>query len=243
MKLGLRVNGKLNWLHTATTHMYTYYQVNEKRGKIGIQNMKILEYFVGVLVHDHFKTYYQYTAMTHAECNSHILRYLKQVIELFQREGATKFLELLLKINKKKKELEKSGNKGFEDSMVKEIEEQYILILDNWKIEYEKYVNGKKKNKSLEDEENLFKRLKEYKEEHLIFIKDFKVPFSNNLAEKALRMIKTRQKVSGCFRGEDKGSYFATIRSLFETTKKHGMNLNETVKKVFNNEKIEFIKA
>jgi len=240
---GLRVNGELSWLHTATTDLYTYYQVNEKRGKEGIKNMGILEYFVGVLVHDHFTTYYQYKAMTHAECNAHILRYLKQVIELFKRDGATKFLEFLVRINNEKKNIEKTGNSNFEGKKIEEIEKEYILILNNWKTEYERYIKGKKKNKSLEEEENLFKRLIEYKEEHLLFIKDFKVPFSNNLAEKALRMIKTKLKVSGCFRGKDKGSYFATIRSLFETTKKHGMNLHDTVRKVFNNENVEFVKA
>ena len=129
--------------------------------------------------------------------------------------------------------IEKTGKNNFEGKKIKEIEEEYILILNTWKTEYEEYTKNKKKTKSLEEEENLFKRLIEYKEEHLLFIRDFKVPFSNNLAEKALRMIKTKLKVLGCFRGKGKGSYFVTIRSLFEMSKKHGMNLNDTVRKDF----------
>lgn len=242
---GVRVNGALNWLHTATTKMFTYYQVESKRGKEGMDNLGILEYYVGVLVHDHLKAYYQYTTLTHAECNAHILRYLKHVIEIFKREGATKFLEFLVSVNNEKKgilkQVEKKERK-FSNERIEEIEKEYTSLLEEWEQEYNKYVKDKKISKSLTDEKNLISRLLEYKKEHLVFVTKMEVPFDNNLAEQAIRMIKTKLKVSGCFRGKDKGNNFAIIRSLFETTKKHGMNLFDTIKKVFDNEEIIFQK-
>ncbi|MEG2610568.1 MAG: IS66 family transposase [Bacilli bacterium] len=240
---GVRVNGDLKWIHTAVTEGYTLYQIEDKRGKKGIDNLGILKYFIGVLIHDHFVSYYKYITMTHAECNAHILRYLKQVIEIFQRKGAEKFLEYLIKINNEKKALQIKGVNEFSKEKIEEIYTKYSEILSEWELEYEKYVKGKKKTQSLIAEGNLFKRLKKYKKEHLLFIKDFEVPFSNNQAEKALRLIKTKMKVSGCFRGKDKGSNFAIIRSLLETSKKNGINLFKTVNKTFKKEELDFIKA
>lgn len=240
---GVRVNGELNWLHTAVTGYYTYYQIESKRGNDGIGNLGILEYYTGVLVHDHFINYYKYKTMTHAECNAHILRYLNQVIEVFQREGAKTFLEFLIRINNDKKALKEKDIHEFSKEELENIEEEYSKLLEEWETEYLKYVEGKTKTQSLKDEGNLFKRLKEYKEEHLRFAKNFEVPFSNNLAERALRLIKTKMKVSGCFRGKDNGSNFATIRSLFETVKKQELNLFESVKKIFNKEDLEFVKV
>jgi len=240
---GVKINGELKWLHTAVTKHYTYYQIENKRGQEGISNLGILEYYVGMLVHDHFVSYYKYKTMTHAECNAHILRYLKQVIELFKRKGAEKFLEYLIQLNNEKKALEEKDIHEFPSKKIEEIENEYLNLINEWEREYLAYVKGKKKTQSLIDEGNLFKRLKEYKEEHLQFVKKFEVPFSNNCAEKSLRLIKTKIKVSGCFRGKDNGGNFTTIRSLFETAKKQGLNLFESVIKTFNKEALEFTEA
>ena len=240
---GVGVNGELNCLHTAVTKYYTYYQIENKRGKDGISNLGILEYYVGILVHDHFSSYYQYKTMTHAECNAHILRYLNQVIEVFEREGAKKFLEFLIKTNTNKRDLQAKNIHEFKKEEIEKLETEYLQLLKEWEKEYKAYTKGKTKTQCLIDEGNLFERLREYREEHLLFIKNFKVPFSNNLAERSLRLIKTKMKVSGCYRGEDNGGNFTTIRSLFETVKKQELNLFESIRKVFNKEDLEFVKA
>ena len=98
-------------------------------------------------------------------------------------------------------------------------------------------------NTGLIEEKNLFSRLREYQKEHLLFIKDFKVPFDNNMAERSLRMIKTKMKVSGCFRGVDKGNNFATIRSIIESVKKHKMNVYDSILKILNNNTLEFVET
>ena len=240
---GVRVTGGLEWLHTATTNKFTLYQILEGRKPDTMDDMKIVSYFVGILMHDHLKAYYSHKTMTHAECNVHILRYLKAVIECFDRKGAQRLLDFLVIVNDEKKIAIQYGFESFSDKRTREIEKEYTQILDDWQEEFSRYLKGKKLTTALKDERNLFSRLLEYKEEHLLFTKDFRVPFDNNLAERSLRMIKTKMKVSGCFRGEDKGSNFATVRSVIETAKKHKMNLHDTLVKIFNKDKIEFVEV
>ncbi|MCL2473128.1 MAG: transposase, partial [Treponema sp.] len=79
----------------------------------------------------------------------------------------------------------------------------------------------------------LLRRLKEYKCEHLRFLSDFQVPFDNNLAERDLRMIKSKTKVSGCFRGSSGGSVFAAIKSYTSTLRKNSKNIFDGLKAAF----------
>ena len=99
----IRINGEQHWLHTMCNNEYVSYGVNKKRGKDAIEEMELLKFFTGILMHDHFKPYYQYEQITHAECNAHILRYLKSVIEIFQRRETEEFLKFLVEINNRKK--------------------------------------------------------------------------------------------------------------------------------------------
>lgn len=240
---GVRITGGLGWLHTATTNKFTMYQVQKRRKPEEINENRILPFFVGTLVHDHFKAYYSYKTMKHSECNVHILRYLKGVVENFKRKGAEKLMEFLVNLNNEKKIAQKYGFSSFSAKYIEDKEKQYIEILDGWEKEFKEYKKGKEMNTGLIEEKNLFSRLREYQKEHLLFIKDFKVPFDNNMAERSLRMIKTKMKVSGCFRGVDKGNNFATIRSIIESVKKHKMNVYDSILKILNNNTLEFVET
>ena len=203
--------------------------------------MELLKFFTGILMHDHFKPYYQYEQITHAECNAHILRYLKSVIDIFQRKETEDFLTFLVEVNNLKKEAINQGKKCLEESKITEIEKQYKELLEKWKISYYEYVKEVETiNKPLEEERCLFERLLEYQEEHLLFIKNFNVPFDNNMAERALRMIKTKKNVSGGFRSKKLAENFCDIRSLFGSGKKQGKNLFDIAKKTFEGKSIEF---
>ena len=100
---GVRINGKLNWLHTCCTKDYVYYEVNSKRGTDAIEAIGILSYFVNILVHDHWKPYYKNTQMTHAECNAHILRYLKGILITIEQKDVNDLIKLFVEMNETKK--------------------------------------------------------------------------------------------------------------------------------------------
>lgn len=238
---GVRINGEQHWIHTLCNKDYVSYSVNKKRGKDAIDEMELLKFFTGILMHDHFKPYYQYEQITHAECNAHILRYLKSVIDIFQRKETEDFLTFLVEVNNLKKEAINQGKKCLEESKITEIEKQYKELLEKWKTSYYEYVKEVETiNKPLEEERCLFERLLEYQEEHLLFIKNFNVPFDNNMAERALRMIKTKKNVSGGFRSKKLAENFCDIRSLFGSGKKQGKNLFDIAKKTFEGKSIEF---
>ena len=115
-------------------------------------------------------------------------------------------------------------------------------MLEKWKKAYYEYIKTKETiNKPLQEERCLFERLLEYQEQHLLFIRNFEVPFDNNMAERALRIIKTKKNVSGGFRSKDLAENFCNIRSLFGSAKKQGMNLFETTKEVLRGKTIEFL--
>jgi len=235
---GVRINGKLNWIHTACTDDTTLYMIDKKRGTEATDNMGILAYFVGVLMHDHLKSYYNYKTMDHAECNAHILRYLKGIIEIFKRKEAEELLSFLVKVNNEKKQAIKEGRMSFSEVEIKKIENEYLEILDKWEHKYKQEVENLKETKYHNDERCLIARLIEYKEEHLRFVKDFAVPFDNNAAERALRMIKTKIKVSGGFRSENGSSSFATIRSIISTAKKRGLSAYQIIRKIIRGETV-----
>ena len=96
---GARINGIQHWIHTLCDAKNVRYGVNEKRGKEALEEMELLKFFTGILMHDHFKPYYQYEQITHAECNAHIIRYLKSVIDVFHRKETEDFLTFLIEIN------------------------------------------------------------------------------------------------------------------------------------------------
>ena len=118
---------------------------------------------------------------------------------------------------------------------------KYKILVEKWKKAYYEYIKELDViNKPLEEERCLFERLLEYQEEHLLFIKNFEVPFDNNIAERALRMIKAKKNVSGGFRSKSLAENFCDIRSLFGSGKKQDKNLFEIVKEVLDGKTIDF---
>ncbi len=239
-KHGVRINGKLNWLHTCCNKEYVYYEVNAKRGTEAIDAIGILTYFVNILVHDHWKSYYKETQMTHAECNAHILRYLKGILIIIEQKDVDDLIKLFVEMNETKKQALKENCTKFEESIIEDFSNRYSNILKSWRKDLNKRMTKIKETKMFTEELNLLNRLEEYKENHLMFIKNFDVPFDNNPAEKSLRIIKTKTKVSGGFKTEEGAKTFAKIRSFISTCKIRTENVIEELVKIFEEREYKF---
>jgi transposase len=231
---GCRVNGKLNWIQVFSNSQYTLFGLNKKRGDLYADGMDILDLFTGILVHDHFKSYYGYKLMTHAECNAHILRYLKAVIEIMKHPWATDLAELLRETNKLKKHYLELGRNAMEENELNAISARYDEILEAGKAQYAAATENKKNISYFNDERLLLLRLKEYKPEHLRFLTNFDVPFDNNGSERGARFFKNKLKVAGCFRSEEGAQNYAKIASIVSTLKKQGSNLYVSINDIFN---------
>ena len=225
---GIRVNNSLQWLHVLSNKDYTFYFSHEKRGNEADNESGILPIYSGVLVHDHLKGLYRFTC-EHAECNAHILRYLKSAVEINKCEWAVAMIAFLVNANNVVKEHKARNIPALDAAVLAEYRARYDEILEQGRLEF---FQGEKKDYNSEGMK-LLRRLKEYKHEHLRFLSDFQVPFDNNLAERDLRMIKSKTKVSGCFRGREGGSVFATIKSYTSTLRKNSINVFDGLKDAF----------
>ena len=207
---GLRVNKLLYWLHVLSNKMMTYYHVDKKRG----YSWEGLE---GTLVHDHWKSYYRIDHVKHALCNAHHLRELNAVSEMDQEAWAQPMIDLLLDAH-------------HSDQGAEEISKRYDQLIDEGLVYHESHLlpnHGKRKRSKRRPGHNLLLRLKDYKADTLRFLYEEGVPFTNNQAEQDIRMVKVKQKVSGCFRSEEGAKEFAKIRSFVSTLRKQGLNLLE----------------
>ena len=214
---GLRCNKKLQWVHVSSTDTYTHFSIQEKRGSVGIDAIGILPKFKGTSVHDRFTAYDKYNC-DHSFCNAHLLRELKYVHEELDKIWASDMAGILIEANdlKKQDQLNKSGKQ--------EIEEKYSHILQAG-LEEESYIpvqNGKRGRKAKPKSRLLFEAFRDRRTEILRFVHNKDVPFDNNLAERDIRMVKLKQKISGCFRTQQGAVVFCRIRGYISTVRKQG---------------------
>ena len=228
---GIRINNSLHWLHVLGNDKYTLYAAHKKRGNYADKEVGILPSYSGVLVHDHLRGLYDFNC-DHAECNAHILRYLKAAIEGKKRKWPEDMIRLLLDA---KKAIEIS-DKPLDGASIQKFHRRYDKILEQGRLEFLKSESPDYNGEDMK----LLRRMKEYKAEHLRFISDNNVPFDNNQAERDLRMIKAKTKISGCFRAADGGDVFATLKSYTSTLRKHGMNIFNGIRDAFSNNPVLF---
>ena len=237
---GMRSQGKTNWVHAVSTDTLTHYAIHEKRGSQATTDIGILPDFIGTMMHDHWKPYYTFTDCTHAECNAHHIRNLKGIHENYGHEWAQNMASLLIEIKRAVETLKVKGLNAMAKSDIEQYIARYNEIIIQGMAEDTAKNSGlvsKKTGKPVKsDALRLLQRLKAYDIETLAFLFDFSIPFDNNLAERDLRMIKLRQKISGCFRGENGGDLFCRIRSYVSTCRKNGLDVMESLKRAIKGE-------
>jgi transposase len=228
---GLRVEGRLNWLHVASTARLTYYSVHPKRGQAGMQAMGILPVFTGRAVHDHWQPYFAFKGCQHALCNAHHLRELLFVVEQHKQDWAETLIRLLLDA-KAEVAASPAGQMSLPPERLACYEQRYDdLVMRGLEANPPPIAPApnKRGRKKQSPPKNLLDRLQKHKPQVLAFMYDFRVPFDNNLAERDVRMVKTKQKVSGSFRTRAGAETFCAIRSYISTTRKHGLNVIDAI--------------
>ena len=196
---GFRVNGKREWLHTASTDLLTLYGHHPKRGSAAMDAIGVLPAFKGIMVHDCWSPYFGY-ACEHAVCNAHILRDLKGISENTGQRWSDEMHDLLLEIYAAVDGAPESAG-SLTPVEIEEFQRRFDLILENGKAENSSsplpVQGGRRSRKRRTPAENLIDRCQRYRVEILRFMTDFRVPFTNNLAERDIRMVKVQQKISG----------------------------------------------
>jgi len=234
---GVHVAGKLHWLHSASTALLTWLGAHPKRGKEAMDSHGILPEFNGIAVHDGWAPYAQYEC-EHALCNAHHLRELIFIAETTQQPWATQLIELLRQACN---EVNRSIEQG-EQSLCASRQKYYRqrsskLITEGLKLNPQRQRDpsqAKRRGKVKQSPAfNLLARLERQADQVWRFIADHQVPFTNNQAERDIRMPKLKQKVSGCFRSEAGLDAFCTIRSYLGTLRKQARPLFESLAQVF----------
>ena len=196
---------------------------HRKRGREAMDEIGILPKFRGSAIHDHWKSYYYYVLCAHGECNQHHLRHLTYLYEDLGVDWALEMACLLLRIKDHVDLSKLFGADRLEQEDIEKYEEMYRKIL----------AGADRSDKAPKEARRMANRLTDYEQETLLFMIDFDVPFTNNLAERDIRMPKGKQKISGGFRTYEGAKRFARIRGFISTVKKKGKSVFDGLASVF----------
>jgi transposase len=227
---GTRSEKKNFWVHVAVNPDFSHFSFHNKRGFDGMIAGGILPNFKGTAVHDFFKPYLKFECK-HSFCNAHLLR------ELIGAHETTKqvWTEMMLGVLITGLDARKESNSETASMDILKMYDRAILMgfQENPDIDI-----GKRRSSS--KVVNLLKRMDRYKEGILKFLFTTDVPFDNNLAERALRMFKVKNKISGCFRNSQSGDFFCRLRSFLDTCKKQKLPILESINEVFKTGNFQF---
>jgi len=226
----LSVMGKRMYGHVACTDRLTHYAIHAKRGSEAVNAIDILPKFSGTSIHDGLATYFTYSNCLHGLCNEHHRRELTYLAEEQKQIWAAEMNTLLLDMNTAVKEAREKGLKHLHHTEVADWKNQYEAILqkgylanppDPPKVDAP-VKRGRRKQSAAR---NLLDRLSKHQDAVLRFLECFDVPFTNNQAERDIRMVKVQQKISGGFRSLPGAQAFLRIRSYLSTLRKQGTHV------------------
>lgn len=237
---GGRIKGLLHWFHVCATTWLTLYCWHHKRGQQAMHAMGLLPHYTGRAMHDRWSSYDQY-ACAHSVCGAHLLRDCLFVAEHDQQPWAQAMYELLLRMKEAAEQWRAQGAKAIPQAERDEWVSRYFSVLaDGFAAHLALAPPGsatqpKKMGRPKQDaSKNLLDALLKRAEQVLAFLDDLAVPFTNNQAERDLRMIKVQQKISGTFRSEHGATAFCAIRSYLSTMRKQGRSMLAAMAAVFN---------
>lgn len=219
---GLRVDGKLRWVHSASTGKYSLIIVHDKRGTAAMDAAGVLPAFTGVAVHDAWGPYDTYRNATHALCNAHALRELQAVTD-HTPDGQWCWAEQSADALRDMKDLVDAALTAPGDDLDRIDHTALADALHRYRsaVQIGVAATADRSSKLQAKHHALARRLIDREQDYLRFTTDPRVSFDNNPAEREIRMIKVRQKVSGCLRTITGAEQFCAIRSYLATAAKH----------------------
>ena len=221
---GFRIGGRTQWLHVLRTPWLTFYRTSAKRGSL-------LEGLRGILVHAHWASYCKLQAVLHGLCNAHHLRELQALAEI-DGEAWARRMQQLLRRAKRALWIVRERGMALPRSLLERIERRDDQWVREARAQHQALPalpTGRRGRKKRRPGHTLALRLRDRRESVLRFLRDERVPFTNNQAEQDLRMMKLRMKISGGFRSEQGARDFATLRSVLSTARKQGLNRIEVL--------------
>jgi transposase len=233
---GVRAVGSLHWLHTVSTQFLTWYYAHKRRGREAMDAAGILPDYQGCAVHDFLESYLDYDC-GHAFCNGHLLRELIFLWEEQEQKWAKGMIDHLLGIKDAVDTARTAGLTALPDADLDRFLKRYERIVTAGYAQNPpaKPTQGPKRRGRRKQSKacNLLDRFRDHPDGILAFMRDFSIPFDNNLSERDLRMMKLRQKISGTFRNFDALVDFCRIRGYVSTARKNGLNALDALRRVF----------
>jgi transposase len=225
---GLRVAGTLHWVHCARTDKYTLITCHTKRGRKGIDDAGVLGRFGGIAVHDAWAPYDTYLDAEHQLCCAHALRELQGAAEAAPLDvewcWATQAADALVAMQQLVAEAIAAGADTVDpDALVGQIH----LYRSAAQLGISQ--TAVRSDAVMRKHNALARRLIDRQDDYLRFTQDWRIPADNNGSERDIRMIKLRQKVSGCLRTLTGAKQFCAIRSYLSTAAKHGQHFFNTL--------------
>jgi transposase len=227
---GININAKNWWVHVLSNEHSTLMIVHQRRGIEAMIETEVLPHYHGILCHDFWSSYNDFDVI-HAPCHSHLQRELKKVHEDYGQKWAADLAKLLVKAKNKREE--NDGDLSYEQIIY--FEKRYSLLIN---VGIKK--NPIQKNRSKQRgriaqtyPRQLLNRLIKYRDWVLAFLRNPLVPFTNNQAERDIRMLKVQQKVSGYFKTEEGARSYCRIRSYILTMQKRGHSKHEALTLLF----------
>ena len=222
------VNRKQNYVRNFSIKDTVIYRAMKSKSIKALEKQSFLKNYTGILSHDHEDALYHF-GTDHAECNVHIIRYLRKNTQETGHTWSDEMISLLSKMNKTRKALINDGIKNFQAETISGYEKSYQKLLEQ----------GRRENKETqhkyakEDERTLINRMEKYRHNHLLFLYNFEVPFENNMSERDLRKVKNRQKMAGGFRKDSGHEMYCAILTIVETLKRRKMEIFENIRLLF----------
>ncbi len=216
------LDGKQVYIRNFSDRRWVFYVPMERKNIETLAKIPFMKKFVGILTHDHETALYRF-GTEHAECNVHLIRYLTANSENTGHKWSSKIISLLCEANRYRKRMMEDGRTEIPQATLLRLETRFdeLLIF----ARHERKQHPARFRWATQEETSLLNRLKKYKQNHLLFLHDFRVPFDNNMSERDLRKCKNRQKMAGGFRTALGLDIFCSLLSITETCKRQAINL------------------